>query len=513
MSQNAIITQPVQSDITTLVQPQAIATRSILTMSGEELSRLKLLAEMLAVSQLTYSKVGSKPATAGDLFIMMLKGVEVGLEPMATLDLISLIGGKPALGPQGMLALIYRSGRIEDIKFEDDGTTAIVTVKRRGMVPHVERFSAEDAQRYMTSEYQNGVKITIPLSEKHNWKSQPATMRMWRCISAMCRKVFPDVIQGLLTPEELDPDVALDAEGNVARIADRIPHPVPTNITPISEAHPQQPPANVTPIPAQPTVTHNGNGHVTVATPLGTPTGQRIPAQPEQSGQSEPTKTWPCIELVDDVYGRVKTALGVDDYQKSEFAKANGVTNYADLGQWVKIATGRKAYENAIADWNKPAQASAAAQPEPTALDNLRNADIESIRESDNQPQEADMPAQAEIYVTEMEDSNDLVRHFQVRVVSATYAIPQKKGESPFLVFPVGDKRITKQVRCYGRSDKFKAMIGEEAYNKYGFNQYDDKRNGGVMLPLHPRLVLDIIEKGSYYSVENAWIDQDDVTF
>ena len=61
----------------------------------------------------------------------------------------------------------------------------------------------DDADRMLTTEWQNGNKRTIKLSEKANWKQQPATMRKWRAISACCRVLFSDVIMGLYTSEEV----------------------------------------------------------------------------------------------------------------------------------------------------------------------------------------------------------------------------------------------------------------------------------------------------------------------
>jgi hypothetical protein len=50
---------------------------------------------------------------------------------------------------------------------------------------------------------------------KDNWKKQPVVMLKWRAISACCRVVFPDVIQGMYMTEELNPDVTISPEGDV----------------------------------------------------------------------------------------------------------------------------------------------------------------------------------------------------------------------------------------------------------------------------------------------------------
>lgn len=199
------------------VKSSSLLPRSIFDMNRDQVDRLMMLADVIAGSQLSYSKMGKTKLSKGDVALVMLKGLSVGLTEMAALDLIDLIVGKPALKPQGMLALIYDSGELESIRFEDDGNCALVTVKRKGMPEHVERFSMDDAARMKTTEWDNGAgsSRTIPLSEKSNWKQQPAVMRKWRAVSAMARIIFPDIIQGMYTPEELDPNLVVDEDGNV----------------------------------------------------------------------------------------------------------------------------------------------------------------------------------------------------------------------------------------------------------------------------------------------------------
>lgn len=180
--------------------------RSILTISNEQLSRLKTLAEMMASSVFNYSKNGkSAKLKSGDIFIKMLKGIEIGLEPIASLDLIDVIEGIPTLKPQGMLALAWGSGQMEALNIIDDGTKCSVTIKRQGTPAHTETFSAQDAE-------------AMELAGKYNWKQQPAVMRKWRAVSAACRIVFPDIIQGMYIPEEIAPELPYDDNGEIETI-------------------------------------------------------------------------------------------------------------------------------------------------------------------------------------------------------------------------------------------------------------------------------------------------------
>lgn len=179
-----------QTDFTTLSQMADIATQS------------------------TYVKANKAQA----MFIM-LKGVELGLSPLQALDGINIIQGKPTISPQLMLALINRSGELEDMKIESTDTICTVTMKRKGRSSHTETFSIEDAKK-------------MELIGKDNYKKQPKTMMKWRAVSACARIAFPDVIQGVYTPEEMGAEVAEDDSGDVVMIAS--PEPTPSiTVTPI----------------------------------------------------------------------------------------------------------------------------------------------------------------------------------------------------------------------------------------------------------------------------------------
>ncbi len=237
--------QPVETDLVLSGAENvfSVATtmpRSIFTLSNDHLERMKLLASMVAQSQLAVNKNGSNKMTQGDVFLVMLKGIELGIEPMAALDSIDLISGKPTLDPQGMLALIHKSGQLDDIKIDSTDERCTVTMKRRNKTPHTEVFGVTEATRYMTSEGYGEHKKVIPLIEKANYKNQPKVMFKWRAVSACARVVFPDIIQGLYTPEELGADVLVDDAGKMIVITPVPQQPKPTNRP---AAQPSQKPA------------------------------------------------------------------------------------------------------------------------------------------------------------------------------------------------------------------------------------------------------------------------------
>jgi len=149
--------------------------------------------------------------TPEQVLSVMLTAHELNIPPMMALRTIDIIQNQPTLSPELMLALIRRSGELEDMHIKDDGRTCYVTMKRRGEQAHTESFGMDNAEKMLTSEWKNNAKVTIKLSEKYNWKSMPETMRKWRAIGACARVVFPDVLGGMYLREEVqDQEDALD---------------------------------------------------------------------------------------------------------------------------------------------------------------------------------------------------------------------------------------------------------------------------------------------------------------
>jgi len=152
-------------------------------------------------------KSGLLPAhvkTAQQVFALITMGAELGVGTWAAILGISVIQGKPTPSPQLMLALIHRSKLLENFEMpEHTAERCTIVVTRRGQSPVTFTFTMEDA-------------AALGLAGKDNYKKQPATMLQWRCISAMARVVFPDVLHGFsYTPEEIDPDLAVDENGAV----------------------------------------------------------------------------------------------------------------------------------------------------------------------------------------------------------------------------------------------------------------------------------------------------------
>lgn len=158
---------------------------------------LMQISEILVRSGMLPKTVTTKEAAAA----IILKGREIGMPMMESFALINVIQGKPTIAPQGMVALVRRTGLLEYLNIEHNpaNTATTVRAKRKGEPETVTTFSDEDAR-------------AMGLLGKENWQKQKAVMRQWRAIAANFRVTFADVIGGMYPPEELGAETDEDGE-------------------------------------------------------------------------------------------------------------------------------------------------------------------------------------------------------------------------------------------------------------------------------------------------------------
>jgi hypothetical protein len=194
--------------------------RTIFDLTPDEFNRLQFLSEMYAQSSFNNSKT---PKKKGDYFLIMMKGIEVGLTPMAAVENIDIINGEPVIDGKGILGLIYASSVVE--KFEIDATKerCIITAKRVGHAEQIISFTKEDAQNFKTFEWKDNKKVESSLWDKPTWKAQPEVMLMWRCVTKTGRRMFSDVISNLYTKDEMESTTFSQADDSLKTPANPVP--------------------------------------------------------------------------------------------------------------------------------------------------------------------------------------------------------------------------------------------------------------------------------------------------
>lgn len=165
--------------------------------------KLQKVAEGLHKSGL-YPNLKS-PAGA---YAVVQYGYELGLGPMTSLQNINLIQGKPAANGQTMLSLAMSRGVTFKVEEETHETCTILF--KRGNMEYRSTFTVEDAKR-------------AGLAGKDNWKKWPSEMLYWRAVAKGVRRIAPEAVMGLYTPDELTSGDVIDVVPQNAPAANEKP--------------------------------------------------------------------------------------------------------------------------------------------------------------------------------------------------------------------------------------------------------------------------------------------------
>lgn len=138
---------------------------------------------------------------AEEAAMLIITGHELGLSPAQSLRGIYVVGGRPVLSADLMVAVVRRSGLCESWRtVESTAERCTITTRRRG--------ESVDATRTWTMADAKRAQIT----GKPIWTAYPATMLRHRCAADLAREVYPDVLMGLYDPEELGGEPEVEAE-------------------------------------------------------------------------------------------------------------------------------------------------------------------------------------------------------------------------------------------------------------------------------------------------------------
>jgi len=166
-----------------------------------DMDSLWRFASYVAASGLAPKGIQTKEA----IFVAVQMGLEVGLTPMAALQNIAVINGRPTLWGDAQLAVVRSTGDLEVFEewyeargkrltrnpseFGDD-TTAVCNVKRAGYAAAETAFSVADA------------KAAQLWGKQGPWSQYPARMLRMRARSFALRDQFGDALRGFRSVEE-----------------------------------------------------------------------------------------------------------------------------------------------------------------------------------------------------------------------------------------------------------------------------------------------------------------------
>ena len=141
-------------------------------------------------------------------FVVIQYGLELGLGPMAALQGIANINGKPSIYGDLMLALARGSGLFDEAAFietvaetEKEGLVATVTVRRLpDGKPKTASYSMAQAKKCMV--YSKGK--TVALADKPGpWQSHPERMLLYKARNPLLRDTFTELYCGMASAEEM----------------------------------------------------------------------------------------------------------------------------------------------------------------------------------------------------------------------------------------------------------------------------------------------------------------------
>lgn len=144
---------------------------------------------------------------------ILLKGAELGLPAMYSLEHIALVDGKPVIQGQAIAVLIIRKEGDKAIRWmETTDEKCTVGLKRRNDLEYQTlTWTIEDAKR-------------AKLTGKNAWQNYPRTMLRWRALAEGARMFMPDVIAGAYTPEELGMEVTVTEDGDMVIEGEAVHH-------------------------------------------------------------------------------------------------------------------------------------------------------------------------------------------------------------------------------------------------------------------------------------------------
>jgi len=128
----------------------------------------------------------------GAVMVAIQMGAELGLLPMAAVQNIAVINGRPSLWGDAMLALVTAHPDCIDVHEEasDDGALATCSVQRRNRSLVVRTFSIDDAKKA-------GL-----WTKAGPWTQYPKRMLQLRARGFALRDSFPDALRGIASAEE-----------------------------------------------------------------------------------------------------------------------------------------------------------------------------------------------------------------------------------------------------------------------------------------------------------------------
>lgn len=288
------------------------------------------MAKILVDSGLTPRGVD----TPSKVFLIMAQGRELGLSTMQSLTNLYVVEGKVSLSSDLMAALVLKSPVCEYLRpVEVTDQRCTYAAKRKGGVEFRYSFSWEDANK-------------AGLTSRQTYKQNPADMLRHRALSKTVRAVFPDVISGLYTRDEVE-DTVVDVTPRTQVVAEVVQQAAAIAAKPVVVEQPA--PAKVRRRAATIGSTA-ANLAFASAMPVAQaqPEVQQEPVVEQQNDAQEPAEDAAPVAGphrspdTDDVYDPL-TGESLDGFEAQAFASVGAANDEESLARALKTVTDAKA--------------------------------------------------------------------------------------------------------------------------------------------------------------------------
>ncbi len=173
------------------------------------------LARVLCASSFAPAHLRGNTTDAG---VAIMKGASLGLDPIAAMESIYVISGKPALYARTMLAVVQQAGH--DVWVDDQSDTSVTVSGRRRGSQQVQS-STWTIERARTAGY---------LSNK-KYSQEPQAMLRAKATAEVCRMIAADALMGLsYSAEEVELDGLGDDQPTVKVSRKRKPKAEPVEV-------------------------------------------------------------------------------------------------------------------------------------------------------------------------------------------------------------------------------------------------------------------------------------------
>lgn len=167
-----------------------------ITMSNRGV-QLRCLDDVYRIAKyICVSQFAPKGATPESVTVAILAGQEIGLPPMAAVQNIAVINGRPKIFGDVMLGLVRASGLLESFSEEAFGEAFTdsfgyrCAAKRKGGGECIEEFTVADAKQ------------AALWGKQGPWMQYPKRMLKFRARGFALRDLFGDVLNGMSSVEE-----------------------------------------------------------------------------------------------------------------------------------------------------------------------------------------------------------------------------------------------------------------------------------------------------------------------